>query len=739
MTCPHSSLSPQRSIRLFTAFLVMLIYGSSVAPAQRNDLPHIQQLQLGFDEKPSGWVKLGAWTPAWTTIAAGAAPFEGSLRITAPDEQGIPSIVSQPVSLARGESRVFVSSIRTGTPQPIIEAQLLTKLGEPVATPQLIKPATEVLWSTKVVAHSAATPGIEQVATLPKFLGADSSDQLVTFVPLSAWPADTIGFDAVSVVVLSSEDSVVLDALNSGKINLLRRWVATGGNLVICLGPHWEEAAKAFGDLLPADPTGTSLVNDVGAIETFAGSGSTPLRQQPTVVKLQIAAGRNVLQLAATAFTPLVVRGAYGLGRVTLTGIDPSTPPISTWPNRTMIWDKLLDLRGRTHDLIGQVSDTRGALIQATSLELAGQIQQSLEIFPNVTLISFGLVAFFVSIYLLLIGPIDYLFLRKVVRRMDRTWITFPAIVALTTLSAWAAAYAFKGTQTRVNKLDFVDVDQNSGQVRGASWWTLYSTANRDYDLSLQPLAPDLRPKTAWALDADQTCTWFSPSQAALVGLGRVALGTRSSDYGPPGRVSRIDGVRVPIWSSRSFTGRWSGRAQNLQLAEADLRVIAGDRVSGSIRNLLDFPMRNAQLYFGNNVYELGTIRPRGIGRVDYARAEAIARHLGRLVQNAERSLRESESLTGDELATRSRKARVDLLRAVLFHNALGTRAENYPSSALAYLDQTAAVVELQRPMLVAEVDAPAAELLLGGDPTKPVVDQTTLIRIVLDLDVHKP
>src|SRR5262249_12648422 len=157
---------------------------------------------------------------------------------------------------------------------------------------------------------------------------------------------------------------------------------------------------------------------------------------------------------------------------------------------------------------------------------------------------------------------------------------------------------------------------------------------------------------------------------------------------------------------------------------------IAGDRASGSIRNLLDQPLRNAQLYYGKNVYDLGTIRPRGIGRVDHARAEAIARRLGRLVQNANRGQGETGTGRNQEDASRLAKSLANLLRAVLFHDAMGTRAESYPSQALANLDMTAQVTELRRPMLVADVDAPAAALSLRGDPARPTIEQTTVVRV---------
>ena len=68
--------------------------------------------------------------------------------------------------------------------------------------------------------------------------------------------------------------------------------------------------------------------------------------------------------------------------------------------------------------------------------------------------------AFFIFLYILLIGPGDYFFLKKVLKRMELTWITFPTIVVTVSLLAYYAAYLFKGNDLLVNQVDVVDVDQ---------------------------------------------------------------------------------------------------------------------------------------------------------------------------------------------------------------------------------------------------------------------------------------
>jgi hypothetical protein len=77
---------------------------------------------------------------------------------------------------------------------------------------------------------------------------------------------------------------------------------------------------------------------------------------------------------------------------------------------------------------------------------------------------------------------------------------------------------------------------------------------------------------------------------------------------------------------------------------------------------------------------------------------------------------------------------RANLIMAVMFHDSQGTTAERVLSSdPLRYLDLTGQLA-LDRPMLVARVDRPAARLVLDNAPANPKLDETTVVRVILPL-----
>ena len=136
--------------------------------------------------------------------------------------------------------------------------------------------------------------------------------------------------------------------------------------------------------------------------------------------------------LAATTATPLVVRGAYGFGRVTQVGIDVDQNPFAAWKDKPLFWVRALDLRVRgAAGAETQPAAGAGSYYREATNDLAGVLFRAMDRPPGVTLVPFGWVAFFIFLYILLIGPGDYFFLKKVVGRMEFTWITFPLMVSI--------------------------------------------------------------------------------------------------------------------------------------------------------------------------------------------------------------------------------------------------------------------------------------------------------------------
>ena len=240
---------------------------------------------------------------------------------------------------------------------------------------------------------------------------------------------------------------------------------------------------------------------------------------------------------------------------------------------------------------------------------------------------------------------------------MELTWITFPLIVAVVSGLAYTAAYAVKGTDLRINRVDVVDVDQSFGDgerflSRGSSFATLFSPRNRDYTIAALPLPLDAPPSATAAPPApnrvdESLMTWFGTAEPRFGGMGRsggmplTASGYTYQSFGddrssePP---ERMVGVRVPIWTTKALVGTWFDDAP--AVVEADLRDLGANRLSGTLTNRLNRPLERVVIAFGGDIFLLDNrpIAPGETIRVDSAEnrtlngyLETIDQEVGRL------------------------------------------------------------------------------------------------------------
>jgi hypothetical protein len=725
----------------------------------------VENLRVGFG--PSNSFKVGTWTPVWVQLRAGEARFVGFMDVVAADDDGTPTAFRLPVDVGPRSSQQLTAYVRPGSRDPELAIRLLDPEGRRVAsvTQDVVMPQPPIpLMPDETLVLTMGQPqGVETILELPGFLPGGratpfsrrSGDPIVAVridTQAGRLPGRWYGFDAASVVILDTSDRAALASLDALRGQALVEWVKRGGHLVVAVGANWQIVRDSIlGPILPGLPSGLERVPSLEVLETFAGATKpiTPPddRRPPVMVtKLEEIGARGGTVLSPMSNLALVVRGPYGFGRVTLIALDVDQKLLSDWPDRGLFWARAIDLRRHRADPVVSGPQLGGGtrFNRSGISDLAGQLRVALEQFPGVRLIPFGWVAFFIFLYILLIGPGDYFFLKKVLKRMELTWITFPTIVVTVSLVAYYSAYLLKGNDLLVNKVDVVDIDQANGLLRGSTWVSLFSPQNRDYTLRTVPHPLDRDPPQAAAghssesprapAGTDVVMSWFSAPENQFGSMGsssrRFSFASSGYAYQPTAGVEYLENVRVPIWSTKCITARWFGPAG--PLIAADLEPMGTDRLAGTVVNQLDVPLEDAIVAFGKQVYLLGTLAPGAALRVE-------------LLQN-DRSLsgylksKHSTYLTDPNGSHEARINRADLMLTAMFHDSESTLATErvLSNDPLRDLDLTGQLA-LKRPMLVARIGRPGARLVIENAPSSPKVDQTTLVRIILPLKKAKP
>jgi hypothetical protein len=757
-------------LQFLPAIVTSLVFALGVpssALAQRSSRGvEVENMRVGFDAsisslKSSNSFKIGAWTPIWVQLRGGNERFTGFMDVSVADDDGTPTTFRMPVDVPANQSARFTAYGRPGSRQPEFAIRLIDQNGRKVggALQDTVMPQApeSIMPDGNLILTMGRPQGVETIASLPGFQvaergsnrngtsGVDVITARIDPQQVGSMPGRWYGYDAARAIVVDTTDQDAISALDALRGQPIVDWVARGGHLVVAVGAKWQAVRDSvLAPILPGLPSGQEKVASLEALDMFVGSNKpiTPPGTPPVLItKLEELEERGGVALSVQSKMPLVVRGAHGFGRVTLITLDVDQKPFADWADRSLFWVRAIDLKRPRNDQGGAGPNLGGAQIYQSGVsDLSSQLRVALEQFPGVKLIPFGWVAFFIFLYILLIGPGDYFFLKKVLKRMELTWITFPTIVVTVSLLAYYAAYVLKGNDLLVNKVDVVDIDQAAGIARGNSWISLFSPQNRDYTIRTIPLPLDQdAPPVAEASSAGQpvrppagtevVTTWFSAPEDAFGAMGnsgrRFSFAGAGYTYEPPSGVEWLESVRIPIWSTKCVSSRWFGPGAHL--VDSDLQPEGPDRLTGIVTNRQSVPLEDAIVAFGKQVYLLGKVAPGATVRVELNNV----RNLSGLLKDKQHNY-----LSDHQWDREHRIDRMDLMLAAMFHDSESSLASErvLANDPLHSLDLTGQLA-LQRPMLVARINRPGARLALDNVPSAPKIEQLTLVRIILPLN----
>ncbi len=700
--------------------------------------PQIVAVKAGFE----GLFKLGFWTPYQITIRGGARPIVARLDLTVRDGDNVATTIAapRPLHIPAGDQITVMAYAKTGRDSKWLNVALRSPSQEDdrvLVRQSLQLDETFLPENDRLVVGIGADVGLASVAKLlnrSKSGWYDSLFHAARPASFDELPTRWYGYETVDWLIVSLTDPTLYRGLSASdaRFQAIERWVARGGQLLLFVGAEAPEALapeSPWSRFAPGRFQDMVTLGVFTAIEAYSGS-SVPVatgRQRTTVEVPRFADVRGVVE-AREGNLPLVVRRAYGFGQVVFVGLDLEQPPWLQWPARNRLVARLL---GHDVDNLGELdtgSDAWGTMAMAGFDDLSGNLRAVLDQFSGIQIAPFWLIAVLVFAYILWIGPVDYLLVKYVFRRMELTWITFPTAVLLISAGAYGLGRHMKGSALLVNTIDLFDVDIESGLVRGTHWSNIFSPQVDTYTVEVQPLLPD----GATPADAERLLSWLG-----LPGFGIGGMQSPTADavawnrgYRYSDALDQLLDVPIQVWSTKSFVQRWSTRRYNHTSAlDIELRERDGF-LEGRITNRLDIPVEDALLAFGRWAYRLETIAPGQSVAIDPLRdprtLEAELADLAQATKNSASPMAVRPLFASDP---------VDLVRQMTFYQAGGGRKLTQLSHRYQSFVDLSAHLKLGRAVLIGFLERPVGQVLVNGNPQKSEHDRhTTCLRVVVPL-----
>jgi hypothetical protein len=350
-----------------------------------------------------------------------------------------------------------------------------------------------------------------------------------------------------------------------------------------------------------------------------------------------------------------------------------------------------------------------------------------------------------ILLYMLAIGPLDYLIVHKLLKRPRWTWVTFPLMVLLATAVAAATARDRNPEEILANQVDVVDLDAASGQSRLQSWVCFTSPQTERYQIAAQ--AATRQPAAAGGDFSPTRVCWAGVPETGFRGMYRTGgLDQWKAAYSlAPDQAAILD-LPVSLWSSANVAAQAGLQPAAIdQTVEANLVASAG-QLRGTLTNQLPVPMNDWFIAHQGRAYVPQT-RTAGAAALRIAPGDTLdlddhRRVVPRVLQSYLTGVRRLQVDQGSDRPGQSVVAVrdtydplgrdfYDIWRMVTFYRAARgeefTTLQNHAFRDLDFSD----LLQLDRAVLFCQIETPAVQFTMNESPLE-TTEHHTILRIVL-------
>lgn len=550
-------------------FLLVLLPGLAVDVQAAGAPPGLtMEAQAALE----GHFKYGEWLPVWVQLTNSGTDLDAEVQVKVVGTWGA-TTYAHAVSLPSGSRKRVEVYVLPNNFTRALEVQLVQ--GQDVLLSQKIQvqPHVNFDYLIGIVAPErgavALLTGVELEAN-----GRERDKTLIDLV-LADLPERTEGLASLDCLILNNVDTSVLSVSQQ---SALEQWVRQGGYLVVGGGAGALQTAAGLPErLLPFLPRQHVEVDRLAQLGEWASADPVRVPGPFVVVTGESTEGETLL---AEQDVILIRSRTVGVGAVSLITLDLAASPFDAWSGTVPFWSRLLAPYATYSSMLPTDISER----QMRS----GNMTYALSNLPSLALPSVQWLALLLGVYILLVGPVNYLLLRWR-GRLQWAWVTIPLVTLLFAGGTFGLGYALRGTDLIINKVAVV-VMQPDGMAHVSTYVGLFSPAQESYELEISgdgllgPLDTEAQP--------------FSSAGGGGVSGEAVFV---------QGNPARVRGLAVNQWSMQTFVmeGLWD------DIGQIDARVhVEGDSLIGTVRNGTGLTIEDAVVVLGSRFARLGNLEP---------------------------------------------------------------------------------------------------------------------------------
>ncbi|HEX3629994.1 MAG TPA: hypothetical protein VHW91_05975 [Candidatus Dormibacteraeota bacterium] len=453
--------------RLSTRLILAGIIAGAALPALALTVEAASGVTLTVHAGYEDVIKPGQWMPITIDARNTGSSIDGILQVQGslnaqPGVTGL-TLYQQPISLAGGATKRVRVYIEIDNTAATVTARVVQN--------------RRVLASQDSISGGSTNDLIgvlsDQTTTLDDFAAIHPASVAARVVHLQAGdlPDAAVALRAFDILAI---DDFATDSLTTAQRNAISDFVSAGGTLLIGTGAAWHKTLAGLpASILPMAIDGTTVVdsNALGASAVELATG-------------QVSGGHAWL---AQNGQPLLIDRAVGAGTVTLATFDWNQQPVAVGANTRTVLRQVMSRAifggggaGQNVTYVGGGPGPFASGSQPSVASRSASLTSVLGNLPGLDLPSLQLTALLVLLYVVIVGPVNYLALRALHRRA-LAWITIPAIAIVAAGGAYGAGVLTKGRSVQINQVAILHLQPGWSRAYEETYTGVIPPSRGDY------------------------------------------------------------------------------------------------------------------------------------------------------------------------------------------------------------------------------------------------------------------
>ncbi|PKM80756.1 MAG: hypothetical protein CVU89_12540 [Firmicutes bacterium HGW-Firmicutes-14] len=446
--------------------IFLLAAGAAAEPEEKKEEPVTVKVESAYGYH----AKQGAWVPLRIEVANKGPDIRGKLRVVYGNrEQYLVDYITEAV-VAKGTTKKFNLDIPVNDYMGSLKVELVS--------------GSKVLASGRINMNFHRTdqpivgildrPFDEFRALAGIRLPNGTSPTMVT-LKKEDFPEKGEMLSFFDVLVIND----INPELNKEQGEALLHWVNRGGILVIGGGAGWHKVLPNLPEELRAAEVSTVDTRNLGGLAGLPGQTAGPAGD----VRVALVSKAYGSSLYTQAGIPLVVEKVLGSGKVDFLAFDPAMEPMAGWSGTGVLLQDLLFTGNTSLKLLSSPGSAVFKGMPGSRNPWA--LTEALNTIPAMKLPSLKGIAAILGVYILVVGVISYLVLKKFDKR-EWAWFAAPALAVLFVAVIYTASFRERLSDVVTHQINVVDVNPNNTLAQVTTTTGVFAPSQNRYEIELE-------------------------------------------------------------------------------------------------------------------------------------------------------------------------------------------------------------------------------------------------------------